>query len=217
MSPGRKNVMSEERFASASLTAGQLNAIVKKLGGHEAALRFLRDEIAVSEPARRWREEDGVIYFTLPPTDGTTGEGWIERIEGKRFRLSGYAKSVLRSADFVPTSGIVHKIAVLKGLLFSDRDRAVKNIRTEAECRKLEKPNAEVACLIRENFSDEEIEAMRLWCIVVMHDPINDSVGDPLLLGAHRGGGGRWLRAYYDEPDLRWGRGSGFAFALPQV
>ncbi len=29
-------------FASAGLTAGQLNAIVKKLGGHEAALNFLR-------------------------------------------------------------------------------------------------------------------------------------------------------------------------------
>ena len=32
-------------FASQNLTAGQLNAIVKKLGGEEAAKRFLRDEL----------------------------------------------------------------------------------------------------------------------------------------------------------------------------
>ncbi len=34
-------------FASADLTAGQLNAIVKKLGGHEEALKFLRGETMV--------------------------------------------------------------------------------------------------------------------------------------------------------------------------
>lgn len=43
-------------FASAGLTAGQLNAIVKKLGGHEAALAFLRGELIVSGPVRKWQE-----------------------------------------------------------------------------------------------------------------------------------------------------------------
>jgi hypothetical protein len=40
-----------ERFAAADLTLGQMNAIVKKLGGREAALKFLRGELAVSTPA----------------------------------------------------------------------------------------------------------------------------------------------------------------------
>ena len=40
------------KFASAGLTAGQLNAIVKKLGGHDSALRFLRGELTVSELIR---------------------------------------------------------------------------------------------------------------------------------------------------------------------
>ena len=35
-------------FASADLTMGQMNAIVKKLGGEKAALRFLRGELMVS-------------------------------------------------------------------------------------------------------------------------------------------------------------------------
>jgi hypothetical protein len=59
-------------FASADLTAGQLNAIVKKLGGHDGAIKFLQGKLSVSEPTRNWREEDGVIYLSVT-SDGTTG------------------------------------------------------------------------------------------------------------------------------------------------
>src|SRR3989338_2547198 len=177
-------------FASAGLTAGQLNAIVKKLGGHDMALRFLRGELSVSAPARSWREEDGVIYFSVI-SDSTTGEDWINRLESKGFCEGDYAKQVLSSQDFKPTSGVTTEVAVLKGMLFKDNDRATREIRAEADKRKLEKPNAEVACLIREKFTDRELEAMGLWWIVVMHEPINDSDGDPNLLSAFR---------YYDGP-----------------
>jgi hypothetical protein len=43
-------VMKNSLFASSNLTAGQLNAIVKKLGGDGAARRFLQDEIGISIP-----------------------------------------------------------------------------------------------------------------------------------------------------------------------
>lgn len=36
-------------FAMQNLTAGQINAIVKKLGGEEGALKFLRDDLVISE------------------------------------------------------------------------------------------------------------------------------------------------------------------------
>lgn len=203
-------------FASAGLTAGQLNAIVKKLGGHDMALRFLRDELSVSEPTRSWREEDGVIYFSVT-SDGTTGEGWITRLESKGFRVGDYAKQVLRSPDFKPTNGVTIEVAVLKGMLFEDQSRITSKIRAEADKRKLSKPNAELACLIRKKFTDKEIEAMGLRYIVAMHEPINDSDGDPNLLSADRDSGGRWLDAYYGRPDDRWGRDDGFAFAVSQV
>jgi hypothetical protein len=93
----------------------------------------------------------------------------------------------------------------------------MKKIRAEADKRKLSKPNAELACLIREKFTDKEIEAMGLSYIVTMHELINDSVGDPALLLADRGDDGRWLRAYYGRPDGRWFRAYGFAFAVSQV
>ncbi len=203
-------------FASAGLTAGQLNAIVKKLGGHDMALRFLRDELSVSEPTRLWREEDGAIYFSVT-SDGTTGEDWIKRLESNGFRVGDYAKQVLRSSDFKPTNGVTTEVVVLKGMLFEDNDRITKNIRAEADKRKLSKPNAELACLIREKFTDKEIEAMGLIWIVAMHEPINDFGGDPSLLDASRSGGGRWLSAYRDGPDYGWLRDRGFAFAVSQV
>jgi hypothetical protein len=123
---------------------------------------------------------------------------------------------VLRSPDFKPTSGVTTEVAVLKGMLFEDNDRITKKIRAEADKRKLSKPNAELACLIREKFTDKEIEAMGLWYIVAMHEPINDSGGEPSLLNASRYDVGRWLGAYYGRPGSRWGRDSGFAFAVSQ-
>jgi len=201
----------------ASLDLGTIEAVVNKLGGMDGVQRFLRGEVEIRESDRRWQEENGVVFFSLPATNGRTGEGWIEYLESKGFQVSDYAKSVLRSPDFKPNDGVIYKIAVLKGMLFQDNDRIISNIRAEADRRKFLKPNAEVACLIRDNFSDKEIEAMGLWWIVAMHEPIEDSDGDPLLLHARRSVGGRWLRAAYGKPGDRWVRESGFAFVLPQV
>lgn len=191
-------------------------AVINMLGGEEGADRFLRGGITVCEPDRSWREEDGVIYFTVV-SDGTTGEDWIKCLEDKGIRLSDYAKSVLRSSDFKPTSGEIYEIAVLKGMLFNDNDRAISKIRAEAEQRKLSTPNVEIACLIREKFTDEEIKAMGLVWIVAMHDPMVDSDGDSDLLGASRLDGGSWLDVFWGSSDGNWFRAIGFAFIVSQV
>ncbi len=179
----------------------------------EALQRVLKRELCPPEPIRSWREEDGVIYFSVT-SDGTTGEDWIKRLEGNGFRVGDYAKQVLRSPDLKPTNGVTTEVAVLKGMLFEDNDRITKKIRAEADKRKLSKPNAELACLIREKFTDKEIEAMGLWYIVAMHEPINDSGGGPVLLYADRSDDGRWLDACIDRPGSRWSRDYGFAFAV---
>lgn len=207
-------------FASAGYTVGQLNAIVKLLiqqAGIDGPKLFLQGKITVSKSwPRSWREEDGVIYFSVT-SDGTTGEDWIKRLSGNGFCVGDYAKKILRSPDFKPTSGVMTEVAVLKGMLFEDNDRITKKIRAEADKRKLGKPEPELACLIREKFTDEEIEAMGLWYIVAMHEPINDSDGVPILLRARRHGVGRWLSACSDRPGFRWVRDFGFAFAVSQV
>jgi len=197
-------------------TGNWFEAIVNKLGGEEGAEKFLRDETAVCVPDCSWREQDGVIYFTVV-SDGTTGEDWITRLDAKGKLLSKEAKCVLRSSDFKPTSGVIYEIAVLKGMLFNDNERITKKIRAEAEQRTLFTPNAEIACLIRDKFTDEEIEAMGLVWIVTMHEPIVGSDGSPNLLCAYRRVGGSWLDAYWVLPDDKWGRKNGFAFVVSQV
>ena len=204
-------------------TLGRIEAVWNKLGGEAGVDRFLRDELSVSEPTRSWCEKDGVIY--LPPlvSDGTMGPLWIPRLEKKGFRVGDYAKQVLRSPDFKPTNGVTTEVAILKGVLFKDDDRITKNIRAKAytgiftQGRKLFDPNAELACLICEKFTDKEIEAMGLIWIVAMHEPINDSGGDPRLLYAHRDGRGPLLNACHGRPGNKWHRDNGFAFAVSQV
>lgn len=200
----------------ASIDFGTAEAVFNKLGGLGGIRRFLADELVVSEPTRSWCEEDGVIHF-LVTSDGTSGVDWVKRLEKKGFRVGDYAKQLLRSDDFKPTNGVTYKVAVLKGMLFSDNDRITSKVRAEATCHNLSVPNAEVACLIREKFTDKELVAMGLWWIIVMHEPIKDSGGGPRLLDVSRDNDGSWLDSYYDDPDCRWYREDGFAFVASQV
>jgi hypothetical protein len=210
-------------FAIAEVATGKLNALVKNImrqtgtsDPNEAVRLVNSGEWILTNPVRRWREQDGVIYFSVT-SNGMTGPQWIEHFEKKGIQLSKWAKDVLLSPDFKPTNGVTTEVAVLKGMLFEDNDRVTSKIRAEAGKRKLVKPNAELGCLIRDMFTDEEIAAMGLVWIVAFHEPIKDSDGVPYLLSADRTGDGRWLYAYYGRPDNRWGRGDGFAFAVSQV
>ena len=169
------------------------------------------------EAIRPWRkQEDGIICFTVI-SDGTTGPEWIDRLEKKGFQISKWAKDVLRSAEFKSTKGITTEVAVLPGNMFNDGDRTTKKIRAEAKRCNLTVPNAEVSCLIREKFSDEELMAMGFWWIAIFHEPIKDSHGDPYLLVASRHGDGRWLHTSYAYSDYSWNSPYGFAFAVSQL
>lgn len=206
--------MKKQGFAAVDYTMGQMNDTVKIMmaqAGDDAVERFLSGKLILSEPPRSWREQDGVIYLTVT-SDGTTGPELIKRLKDKGFHISDYAKSIVNSPDFKPTTDMITEIAILKGMLFSDSDRTTKKIRAEAGKRNFTAPNAEVACLIREKFTDKDIKAMGLYWIVTMHEPIKDSDGGSRLLDVHRGGDGRWLSASWARPGDGWSRDSGFAF-----
>lgn len=172
---------------------GEDRVLRQTLAGYIINVSVQSTNAPETKPVRAWREQDGIFYFSVT-SDGTSGPDWITRLESKGSGVGSYAKSVLRSPDFKPTSDVTIEIAVLPGTLWSDGDRITRKIRAKAKKRKLGKPNAEVACLIREMFTDEEIEAMGLWWIVAMHKPIKDHlVGHPHLLSARRGR--RWSLA----------------------
>jgi hypothetical protein len=155
----------------------------------------------------------GVIRFRVT-SDGTTGKGWIARLEKKGFHIGYHAKSVLRSPDFKNTKGVTYEIAVLKGSLFADADRTTDGVRAEAKRRGLTVPDAEVACLIREKFSDDDLEVMGFWWLVTMHELIGDSRNMPRLLSVDRDGSGRLLDTALDKPGRVWKRDRGFVYVV---
>ncbi len=153
--------------------------------------------------------------FTVT-SDGRTGEEFIRDFKRNDYRVGDYASDVMRKPAFVATNDKTYRLGLIKGEEFSDAERSTKNICAEAARRGWLTPPAEVAPLLRETVSDEEIKHLGLWWLVVMHEPIIDSDGGARLLGLHRHGGGQWLDTRYGKPGRRWGREDGFLFLLPQ-
>jgi len=199
---------------------GRIEAVWNKHGGEAGIDDFLAGHTKIVPASPKFDEEAGVITFTVT-SNGKTGEEWIVWSEANGYKrgnnyANNYVKQLVRSSDFQPTSGITHTIKVLKGELYDDADRITKKIRTDADERKLTKPNAEISCLIREKFSNAELEIMGLFSIITMHEPISNSNGAPLLLEARSHDGNLWLNVNFDRPGDVWLRGHGFAFLSSQ-
>jgi hypothetical protein len=152
-------------------------------------------------------------------SDGLNAEQQISKLETAGFNVWPEAKFIMRSGDavYVVTNGVTYGVAIIKGDEFDDNSRTTENVRKEADRRRWIEPPVELARLLREKISDEELERMGLWWLVVMHKTILVSVGNPSLLGLSRGGRGRELRAFCGSPSFRWSRKDGFAFLVQQV
>lgn len=205
-------------FASAKYSVRELNAIIellKKQGGEHGPERFLNGQLALSS---LWEEDerDEIIHFSVV-SDGTSGEQWISRFEAKGHCVSKATTQILCSPDFKPSSGVTTQVAIVRGRRLGDDARITKTIRVLAYAgditrgQKLFQPYAEVACLIREKFTDEQIISMGLSWIVTMHQPINDADGHPCLLMIDCING-NWFHAQYN-PKSTWNIDNGFAFA----
>lgn len=201
-----------------SLTSDQIKAGIKKIGGEEKFLKLLRGELIVTEFRGPWYEDNGILYCKPLRSDGKTGLQWLEHFEKKEINCTDFAKEVLLSKDFKPTNGTVYHVVIFRGNLWRNGSRRTSTIRTAALRKKFQKPNVELGCLIRDAYSDKEIEAMGFNWIVTMHEPVRDSEGGKLLLRSYRGSSSRsmtnCLRAQNEEH--QWEVGTGFAFVRSQ-
>lgn len=171
--------------------------------------------LSESKPTVWTVDEEGNIHFTLT-SNGFTREQWEQHLSSRGWRIGDCAGQVLCRAREAPTNGVIYNIVVRPGKKTSDRDNITKKIRAYAkECGWL-KPHWEVSCLIRDTFTDEQLEVMGLWYIATMHEPIKNSDGDLSLLYSSRYDGGCWLGAGYGRPGGGWNERGGFAFVEPQ-
>ena len=138
------------KFVIADVLPGKLNAMVKNLMAQmgiddpvEAVRLFNSGEWIVSQVVCPWTvDEDGVIHFSVI-SNRMTGQQWIAHFGEDN--VSKWGRDVLRSDQFVPTSGVKYDIAVLPGKMWkTDSERLTQNIRAEGEKRGLVKPHAEV-------------------------------------------------------------------------
>ncbi|MEK7552092.1 MAG: hypothetical protein AAB534_01620 [Patescibacteria group bacterium] len=159
-----------------------------------------------------WREENGVIYFSVT-SDGTTGEGWMKWFDENFYPLSDEARTLLRSPFFVATSGVTTEIAVLKVGFIPVVERTTLAIRIRASQRDLRVPNAEVVCLIRRMFTNDQIREMGLYWIVALHNPLHCG-NEPFFLVARWHSTQPWLVAYCVKPTDVWDQDGGVAFAV---
>lgn len=187
----------------------------------EALTNVLRT--ALCPPSQFERNKHGHIVLTLDGLD-LTGEQEIERLTAAGFRVSNWAKSCLMSTkedgydkNHRLIVGEQYKIALMPTReVERDSDRTTDALRKRGiEKYGYEKPLAGIVPRIRESVSDKQMEEMGFWYIAAPHDAVKDSGGGPGVLNADRYVDGRWLCAYFDRPDYRWGDSGAFAFLVP--
>lgn len=210
-------------FFTADYTQGQLNAFVKKLAdqsGYDDVLeKTLRGEIEFSVTKKPWSEKNGRIYFELT-TLGLTASEWKERLTKNGHKISKWANDILSKPDFDENHryqpGQTLKVVLICGKeIRKDSERLTKNLKAIAVKdfgqSSVSELKGELSLLIREKFSNKDLEEMDLFYIVTLHEPIIDSVGRPVVLGAGRDDGGSWVFTFWDDPGL-WRDGGAFAF-----
>ena len=170
-------------------------------------------------------EPDGTIYFWVY-ANGRTGPEWVRHFIQKGVDMPDRVVRLLMSEHFVPSKAkrTNYKIAVIRGHIMRRRKGGASqvNILAEGEARELNRANLEVACLIRDTFTDDELKRMGLWYIMVMHEyyPDPDKEGYSFVLGATRGDlpegckdpDPSKLHDFHHSTEGMWASEGGFAF-----
>lgn len=175
-------------------------------------------------PAMFEHNEHGHIIVTVMGLD-LTGAQEIEQLKTAGYIVSDYAKFCLLSnkkdgydKNHRLVGGQSSKLALMPGKeIERNSDRTTENLRKRGmERYGYGKPLGGHILRIRGLVSDEQMEEMGgAWYIAGLHDLIEDSDGDPLVLRAHRDDVGRRLGASFGRPDFQWGGVGLFAFPVP--
>jgi hypothetical protein len=148
------------------ISAEKQAAIIKKLGGYEGAIKFLRGELVVvsknshnniinlviNDTTNRQEAETQKAKPTeincLVTSNGATGPELIERLKKRQYYPQSIIRDLLLSDNFTPTTGITKEFVIPKDGYVKDNQVTLENV--------------EAICLVRENCSDIKIRAIGL-------------------------------------------------------
>lgn len=164
-------------------------------------------------------DNEGNIHFTVT-SNGMTCEQWESHLESRGRHLCEEARDVLRRASEAPTNGVPYHIVVVQAdRLVSARYPLTRDICAAAGQRGWIEPHWEVACLIRDAFTDKQFEQMGLWNIITMHEPIKSSKGYPrVFVSSRHNTDSGWLGTECPgthKSGTTWSRSTKFAFVVP--
>lgn len=191
-----------EKFAMADLTAGELNALVKNVGGPENARRINRGELEVGEvPPLLKRTVSGIHVLGTERFDAAKAFAEGEHADGVRI---AYMNSTFRTHFLGKIEESVPEVWVAAhGLTANSRDPAILTALGGEE--RVELQLAHLRELMRRTQADEErsLKPGPNTCYVRGED------GTLWALGAYWNTGARdwFLFAYSVEHPLPWNRG----------
>jgi hypothetical protein len=182
-------------FVSQNLTAGQLNAIVKMLGGEDGAMRFLRGELVVREPS----SAEFTVWKTITLGNGIKdADGMRQAMKDNGMRISEWASTIMAQNEFIISPDSVEvdlvRMSVAK---VGFKDCAHYNrICKVAQMRGLHLCPAEVGPQLRLQYTDQPTDE---WVVVAMK-AIDGSDGDPSIFIVAQDVSSLWLYADCDIP-----------------
>ncbi len=206
---------------SSNVTASQLKDLFRQVEDRSLGYYHLQALLEHRNPFEFERNQHGHVVLTFIGLD-LTGAQEVERL-GAAYRVGELAKSCLLStatdsydANHRLVLGQEYKVALVPhSEIKRDSDRTTRNLREWGRKNYgYGKPLAGLTPRIRERLSDKQLEELGLLYVVVLHDPIVDSDGDPRVLDAGRRGGGRWLGTCWARPDDQWYVGGASAFPV---
>jgi hypothetical protein len=167
--------------------------------------------------------EHGQICFEVT-TLGLTGPEWLQRLTTGGHTVAALAKNILSKYDYNQNhrykTGKTLKVFLVFGEeTKEDYDRTAKNMKDlaskQAGDQAVSDLKGELTFLLREKFTNEELEQLGVRYIVVPHTQIVDCEGyQNILLLYHLNDKSGGVDAGYDRPRDGWSVKDAFAFLV---
>ena len=155
---------------------------------------------------KKWTNENGTICFTVS-SKGKTGSYWSKYYK----KSSTQAHEILNSIFFKPYNKRIYNVQIIQGDFLNNGLSTISQVKEEGLRKGLVLPPLELACIIRKNFSQDELAQMGLMWVITMHEPVDTQDFGPRVLYSCRECGGP-IHACSSSSNEVWGKGAGFAF-----